>query len=109
MKEKCPRDPNYFERQLLRSQELPSAVTTSEMRQLPCRHRISAEDPVGNIGCYCMDKKTKWHSRDANGLHKQNLLLAFSSKAWEGKEQVTVWDQQAELFLRRKSSGHNIF
>lgn len=35
-------------------------------------------------------------------LHKQNLLLEFNSKAWEGKEQATVW---VELFVRRKSSG----
>lgn len=67
MKEKCPRDTNYFERELLRSHELPSAVTTSGMRQLPCRHGISADDPVGQVGCYCTDKKGKWeHSRDDN-------------------------------------------
>lgn len=67
MEEKHPRDQNYFERELLRSHELPSAVITAGMRQLPCRNGISAEDPVGQVGCYCMDKKAKWeHLSDDN-------------------------------------------
>lgn len=60
----------------MRSHELPSAVTTSRVRQLPCRHGISAEYSVGKVECYCMDKKTKWeHSRDDN--------VAYSIKAEE--------------------------
>lgn len=42
-------------------------------------------------------------------LHEQNLLLALNSKAWEGKEQPTVWEQQVKELLRRESSGCNLF